>query len=390
MTTGNRNLDVKTSYYSSFMGGQTWQGVEQRRVWSGGNSPKTHAGWNSYSMSTYRYERSKYGWHYYVPGVLDVWKWGPFASTYRAKTIVSAPKISDSDLVSKVGSELRGHDFNALVAMGEGKETVALITTSIVRIAKALRAVRGGNIPLAAAILAPTTSSASTYRPVPGTKGRTTVRKSQSLLDHKRPSLHKSWLELQYGWKPLLSDIFEAHKAFFDRTNVPRVQYARASITTKGSKLDDAKLDYSVWSDTRKRSVIVKLTEKHSAWQDMGLTDPASLAWELLPFSFVADWFIPIGTYLEARSFVSGSTGEIAFTEMYRQSYTVDNKSLKTADASVTVFGKESLKSVSYSRSGLTSLASYKLPLPGFKPLVKALSLGHCLNAIALIRGLTQ
>lgn len=390
MTAGNRNLDIKTSYYSSHMGGETWEGVEQRRVWSGGDSPRTHIGWNSYFLSTYWYERSKYGWHYYVPGVVDVWKWGPFASTYRAKTIVSAPEIPDSDLVSKVGSVLRGHDFNALVAMGEGKETVALITTSIVRIAKALRAVKGGNIPLAAAILAPMTPTASTYRLVPKTKGRTTVRKNRSLLGHKRPSLHKSWLELQYGWKPLLSDIYEAHKAFFDRTNVPRVQYARSSITTRGSKLNDAPLDYSAWSDTRKRSVIVKLTEKHSAWQDMGLTDPASLAWEMLPFSFVADWFIPIGTYLEARSFVNGSIGEIAFTELCRQSYTVDNKSLKTADNLVTVFGNESRKSVSYSRSGFTNLASYKLPLPGFKPLVKSLSLGHCLNAIALIRGLTQ
>lgn len=31
-----------------------------------------------------------------------------------------------------------------------------------------------------------------------------------------------------------------------------------------------------------------------------GLVNPLEVAWELLPFSFVADWFLPIGGYLNA------------------------------------------------------------------------------------------
>jgi hypothetical protein len=30
----------------------------------------------------------------------------------------------------------------------------------------------------------------------------------------------------------------------------------------------------------------------------MGITNPVELAWEELPYSFVADWFLPIGDYL--------------------------------------------------------------------------------------------
>lgn len=30
----------------------------------------------------------------------------------------------------------------------------------------------------------------------------------------------------------------------------------------------------------------------------MGLTNPLEVTWELLPFSFVADWFLPIGDYV--------------------------------------------------------------------------------------------
>lgn len=32
----------------------------------------------------------------------------------------------------------------------------------------------------------------------------------------------------------------------------------------------------------------------------VGLTNPLSVAWELIPFSFVVDWFLPIGKYLDA------------------------------------------------------------------------------------------
>jgi hypothetical protein len=39
-----------------------------------------------------------------------------------------------------------------------------------------------------------------------------------------------------------------------------------------------------------------------------GFTNPVSLAWELLPFSFVADWFIPIGDFLEALEAWKGMT----------------------------------------------------------------------------------
>lgn len=34
-----------------------------------------------------------------------------------------------------------------------------------------------------------------------------------------------------------------------------------------------------------------------STAQQLGLTNPAQLAWELVPFSFVVDWFIPVGDF---------------------------------------------------------------------------------------------
>jgi hypothetical protein len=36
--------------------------------------------------------------------------------------------------------------------------------------------------------------------------------------------------------------------------------------------------------------------------ESAGLVNPLSIAWELLPWSFVVDWFIPVGNTLEAMT----------------------------------------------------------------------------------------
>jgi hypothetical protein len=54
----------------------------------------------------------------------------------------------------------------------------------------------------------------------------------------------------------------------------------------------------------------------------LGLLNPAEVIWELVPFSFVADWFLPIGDYLSALdapmrfSHVGGTIGHRLQTKM--------------------------------------------------------------------------
>lgn len=49
-----------------------------------------------------------------------------------------------------------------------------------------------------------------------------------------------------------------------------------------------------------------------STLQQLGVTNPLLLAWELVPYSFIADWFIPVGDYLQSldrflgKEFVKG------------------------------------------------------------------------------------
>lgn len=39
---------------------------------------------------------------------------------------------------------------------------------------------------------------------------------------------------------------------------------------------------------------------------ELGLTNPALVAWELVPYSFVVDWFLPIGDWLQAQTSLLG------------------------------------------------------------------------------------
>lgn len=38
----------------------------------------------------------------------------------------------------------------------------------------------------------------------------------------------------------------------------------------------------------------------------LGLTNPAEVAWEVVPFSFVIDWFIPVGNFLSSLDSLVG------------------------------------------------------------------------------------
>lgn len=109
----------------------------------------------------------------------------------------------------------------------------------------------------------------------------------------------------------------------------------------------------------------------------LGLLNPEIVAWELLPFSFVADWFIPIGSYLEARSITKMVTG------LYTTSDKMESKKYPAKSAAFLSQPRASSFDVVYVRSAPGDAP--KLPSPVFKPLSQALSVGHVKNAIALL-----
>lgn len=131
------------------------------------------------------------------------------------------------------------------------------------------------------------------------------------------------WLEYQYGWKPLLSDLHDLY-------GVVRGSLEQDSFLIHGkggayrtNDFDFTSFDSAARASLRHRSkaeqiVVTRLTGQLSStkWRQasqIGLINPLSIGWELVPFSFLLDWFMPIGNVLEALTaragldFVGGS-----------------------------------------------------------------------------------
>jgi hypothetical protein len=154
------------------------------------------------------------------------------------------------------------------------------------------------------------------------TAGRGTSGVNPGKLSRTK-SLASNWLELQYGWKPLLSDIEGTLSAIPTLTNVGSfVRSVRATASaSKETVIDnyppgDGVIGFgnggktTFINRTRTKFVIrYRMDNPGLAFAaQTGFTNPINLAWEILPFSFVADWFLPIGPYLETLTAFQGLT----------------------------------------------------------------------------------
>lgn len=147
-------------------------------------------------------------------------------------------------------------------------------------------------------------------------------------------SAANKWLEYIYGWKPLISDVYGALDEL-DRTYREVGMVARV----KGKALESATQDHHTVTsafqggmltfpvaqrfDFESKTVLwYKMTNPHVALlSTIGLINPALIAWNLTRYSFVADWFLPIGSWLESFTadagwdFISGTNSSKTVVE---------------------------------------------------------------------------
>ena len=205
------------------------------------------------------------------------------------------PPVGVCEGVAQTQARLNARDqkVNLAQAFGERKQLANLAASTINRIVTAYRALRRGNIPNALRAL--------------GQRPRSRLRATD---------IGSQWLEIQYGWKPLLSDVYgvmQALKPADDRllfSAVGRGRWVDNRVTTRVSA-DKSQRRIDQGTNWRKARTKLDFSVSDSALltaSQLGLSDPATLAWELLPFSFVVDWFLPVGDYIAGLSALSGLT----------------------------------------------------------------------------------
>lgn len=384
---------IPRSYFTVFYKGK-WYRFKKRASWEP-REPRTSDEQHNYTMSE-NYSSSRdttTNWG----GVIYH---GNTSSTQSGtgfnNSVLQTSPFDDNDqlkLINKLREKLQGSDFNASVFLGEGHQTLRMITDSAVRIRKAYVHLRRGDL-------------AGTARSLFEGSSRRPLKPYSSMKNFNasnRENLANNWLELQYGWLPLLSDTQNLAELLAHQLQSPLEMKVSASRTKQASGIstpvyvgyNPTTLQYGFiatrWSKTERRKVTVFIKERPSPWAVLGLTDPRQVMWELLPWSFVADWFIPIGQYLDARGVSSIYPGQYVQGNLYKgrnypsQGWTNLNGSANIKTMSQSGFYatyREHAERVNYTRTVSTSPA---VPLPSFKGLAKAASWQHCVNAVALL-----
>lgn len=134
------------------------------------------------------------------------------------------------------------------------------------------------------------------------------LRKPPKLKEKK---FSRQWLELSYGWAPLLSDIYQITTDTFDT----RLGFIRGR-TTWVKDVDMTFLVSNGMAEARFRG-IQKTVITAAVFADLdqgliksasqyGLTNPALTVWESVPWSFIVDWVLPVGDWLESLSALQG------------------------------------------------------------------------------------
>lgn len=221
------------------------------------------------------------------------------------------------------------------------------------------------------------------FKQIPGILGL-----NRRKLGQTSKTIANAWLEFQYGWKPLVSSIHDTALACVESMQKPH--------TIKGTgrgrfqhepTLTDDKVRWHCSGTYRWMTSLEAAIDNsalHSA-NSLGLTNPLSIAWELVPWSFAIDWFVPIGAVLEAATatyglkFVRGQSTNRVDYEFDGQLYRTDSLLY------------DSLESPGHVRYGVMQF--YRYPLEGFPHAelyadLTPFSTPRALNALALVRQL--
>lgn len=205
----------------------------------------------------------------------------------------------------------------------------------------------------------------------------------------KKRTAPEAWLELQYGWKPLLGDIHTMIDQDWGIVTGLVKGTSRIVYNTGKRAKDEYGRECSQLLNqvTRvsSRCIVSFNGSALDAATRVGLTNPALLAWELLPFSFVVDWALPIGTYIERLGvFQSVSISEYSCTTtvITNRNYLMDASGYYKKYR-LTPFRRTTQDGRFYSKTKERTLSGFSLnPPPTFK---NPLSLGHVANALSLL-----
>lgn len=185
------------------------------------------------------------------------------------------------------------------------------------------------------------------------------------------------YLEAQFGWKPLLQSIYsiadESVNVVLNKIQNFKVQ---ASLPMRDPDVSNFRDIIGIGAQADRYNIEQKQRCSMSIWMEVDEWDPArwsslnpaSIAWELMPYSFVIDWVYDVGGMLRrletaliyGKKFKSGYSSELYFYACaFKKSGT-----FKTSSSSIVIDGvlSASIRSARFQRTVLSTMPFGRLP----------------------------
>lgn len=232
------------------------------------------------------------------------------------------------------GSLRRRQDMALGILLVEFRESLGTIGRGISTIARVMVALRKGRVSDALSALGDHFGGGVKTRKKVLNRDRTNRLRQKN---GEKPLSHADyassmWLELQFGWLPILEDIFNLIEIMNGSLNsegngvLAFNGYGEVSSTEVSqlltNNLEMPEGESAVFSGKCTVRYTCNATYKvsndlASVLSQLGLVNPLSVAWEVVPFSFVIDWFIPIGNWLDSLQADAGLE-LIQYTESHK------------------------------------------------------------------------
>ncbi len=308
-----------------------------------------------------------------VTSVVSEWGYGSTDSDRKSPTygtITTAPlsywmpnfpgplRPDLSKLDGPIRAKIKDSNLNLAQAMAEYRQTARLFSNAVRDVAGIIRNIRSGR------------------------GGEKLFKALQQPPNKMSKAVANRWLEIQYGIRPLMSDVHGSAEALakaldegvFMYQSVKRVE--KSFVPTSYAFLNGGTthvVSQRVTARYRISSAAVKQLS------EVGITNPALLAWEIIPYSFVIDWFVPVGNWLASIDALAG-VSNLVVNRSY-ESVATTQVTGKSADFVMVPFGL----STEIRSERLAPSSSIGFPRLEYKP---SLSLTKVLNAAALLRQL--
>lgn len=267
---------------------------------SDGHSPTNYWGYE-YTASPVAFEQwANPSWHWnhldqnFVRGAIN-----PFGNRFGVENCYvwdnfCFPNDLDEKADNKCLNALAEAPVDLGQFLGELPETVMFMAESAIRVFTAYRAIRG--------------------RPGPATVRD--YRKAARALGLGGADIPKkgadSWLSWKFGWEPFLSDIYEMSKVADHLIGLVRGKRKTVRRTVSRKSNCTVLLPPNYWEhdDITKGTTTSVTFAIEDEWlhgmEGLGLLNPAAIAWELAPLSFVFDWFVPVENLIRGLSATTG------------------------------------------------------------------------------------